>query len=334
MKNAKITFISLVLALSAYAPNALAQATPLSACGNITSSGSYQLKNNLTSTGDCLKILVNDVSIDLNGFTISGAHTGAAITDLSAARSVLAVSHGILYNFKTGINLAKSGTIEVEDVRAVNMVGDGIDGGQHTVVSGTQSVGNGGKGISLGADSTVTGSTANNNTGGAGISMGVQARVTGNTANNNGTDGIVTSDRSLVSQNQTSNNKSDGISVGFATTVSGNTAVQNGLRGIDAAGHDLIEGNVTNNNTTGIFGDGGGSLISNLAFGNKKNGIDNGTAKEATLINNNASGNLGTGITVTCPSNLVANTALGKGTDYSPLLANLKTLGCGDNNNL
>lgn len=74
----------------------------------------------------------------------------------------------------------------------------------------------------------------------------------------------------------------------------------------------------------------GGSEISNVAFGNSKNGIDNGTFEEATLINNNASHNGGTGITVRCPSNLVANTALGNGTNFSPPLG---TAGCGYANN-
>lgn len=334
MKKARIALIALVFALGVYAPRVSAQVTTISACQNITVAGSYELNKNLTSTGgNCLVILVSHVTINLNGFTISSTvHTGAAITDLAAARAVITIEHGALYAFKTGIDLAASNTIEIVDVRTINMGGDGIDGGQHTDVSASQSIGNGLNGISLGNDSSVTGSTANANTGGNGISMGSQARVTGNTANTNGKTGIVTLIRSLVGQNQTSSNKSDGISVGVSSIVTGNTSDGNTIYGIEAAGYDLVENNVTDYNTTGIFFLGGGSSeISNVAYGNSKDGIDNGTFAEATLINNNASHNGGTGITVTCPSNLVADTALGNGTNFSPPLG---APGCGNSNNL
>jgi hypothetical protein len=69
MRNSKIAFVFfLLVGLGVYAPKVSAQVTPLSACGNIILSGSYQLPKDLTSTGNCLKILVNDVTINLNGF--------------------------------------------------------------------------------------------------------------------------------------------------------------------------------------------------------------------------------------------------------------------------
>jgi|HubBroStandDraft_6_1064221.scaffolds.fasta_scaffold635750_2 hypothetical protein len=132
MKKARIAVISLVFALGVYAPRVSAQVTDISKCENIALPGSYLLTSNLTSTGaNCLVILVNHVTINLNGFTISGAHTSAAITDLGAARAVITIEHGVLYNFKTGIGLAASNTIKIVDVRAINMSADGIDGGQH-----------------------------------------------------------------------------------------------------------------------------------------------------------------------------------------------------------
>lgn len=221
MRNLKFAIALLLLVgLGAYGSNASAQTTPVSACQTITVSGSYVLTKNLSATGNCLVIAVNNVTINLNGFTISGAKTGVAIGDLGLPHSAIVVEHGILTGFQKGIGLTASNVVEITDIRAVTMVGDGIDSGNRTVVSNSQSIDNGGNGISVGNDcevmsstangnryvgivvgddSAVTGDTASNNNG-AGIQTGVQARVTGNTADNNGGHGIETAARSLSQQ--------------------------------------------------------------------------------------------------------------------------------------
>jgi hypothetical protein len=56
-----------------------------SACGTISTPGTYTLNQSITSTGDCLNIDTNDTTIDCNGFTItwgddtSGAYSGIDI---------------------------------------------------------------------------------------------------------------------------------------------------------------------------------------------------------------------------------------------------------------
>ena len=59
---------------------------PITACQSITATGYYQVQNALSSAGgDCLVIQASNVTLDLNGYAISGAGTGAGIHVLATA---------------------------------------------------------------------------------------------------------------------------------------------------------------------------------------------------------------------------------------------------------
>src|SRR5215467_11079290 len=84
-------FFPMVLALGAIilAPAAGARADAqgpieITQCQTISQPGSYKLVNNLTATGDCIVITAQDVTLDLNGFEISGNGTGSAIVGTGA----------------------------------------------------------------------------------------------------------------------------------------------------------------------------------------------------------------------------------------------------------
>lgn len=67
-----------VAALSGTGTAATAQGTPLSACGELTTSGAYYLTQNVTSAGTCFFIDGDNISLNLNGFTINYATAGGA----------------------------------------------------------------------------------------------------------------------------------------------------------------------------------------------------------------------------------------------------------------
>jgi hypothetical protein len=170
-------------------------------CQVIDQPGSYVLANNLTGSpveAACLRITANFVTIDLNGFLISG---NTAINALE--RQGIAVRNGVISSSGNGVVLA-SGVVEglrllgMGDNRGI-FVGSGIVKGnfvsQYLVgidaggtVTGNFVEHNRGIGIFIVQGSTVIGNTALNNGGlnGGGIVVNCPANVTDNTAVGNG----------------------------------------------------------------------------------------------------------------------------------------------------
>jgi hypothetical protein len=85
--------------------------TPISACGILSVSGGvYQLTGPITATsgGDCITIAVPLVSLDLNGYTISGTGSGIGIHVLAKASDALIITsvftnNPLVSGFTTGI---------------------------------------------------------------------------------------------------------------------------------------------------------------------------------------------------------------------------------------
>ena len=79
-------------------------------CETINQSGSYILVRNLTATGNCLTINTSYVTIDLNGFLISGA-AGVGTGILGVAQTSgfegIAVRNGSISGFATGVDLSQ-----------------------------------------------------------------------------------------------------------------------------------------------------------------------------------------------------------------------------------
>jgi hypothetical protein len=97
--------VLLALCFSVHGAMASAQ-TAISSCGPITASGSYQLVNNLVTPGHCLVVAVatSNVTIDLNGFTISGDGTGSGIRGQDVIEG-FTIRNGTIKNFTTGLNM-------------------------------------------------------------------------------------------------------------------------------------------------------------------------------------------------------------------------------------
>jgi hypothetical protein len=190
-------------------------------CQTISQPGSYKLVNNLTftgTTGVCLQITADFVTIDLVGFTITGpglAVPGGPNTTAIASgqdRTGITVRNGSISGFGVGVNLEGDGSI-VEGLRVFGGPGTsslgiaatgivkgnsvvgifGAPGGQGRgiaatgIITGNYAAGYRFGGFEIGQGSTVTGNTALGipNFSPLGISVSCPSNVTDNTAINN-----------------------------------------------------------------------------------------------------------------------------------------------------
>jgi hypothetical protein len=246
----------------------------IAACMIVNNSGSYRLTSDLASADDCLTVSASNVTIDLNGFSITGnCHVvilrcaGTAITDGGIARRGVTIRNGRLTNYVLGINLAASNAIRIENMDVIGMVSDAIDGGLYTSVNNTHALNNGLNGISLGDNAIVTNSSANGN-GSTGITVGANAIVTNSSANGNGY--VTGTGTELIGH--------AGIVAGTGALISGNTANGNGFN------------NVFGVNGQGIIALAGSQVTNNTSYGPGVSGS-----------------NAFVGMVVFCPSNVVGN---------------------------
>ena len=150
------------------------QATVMAAGGfpyNINQPGSYKLSGNLTvpdANTIAIQVNVQDVSIDLNGFSIigpcgtsvsCGLHTGG-IGVFSSADNTSVVNGEIKGMGSAGVELAGNG--RVERIRAVSNGRFGIVVGHSGIISSCITLLNGFDGI-LASDGQFTGNVANSN---------------------------------------------------------------------------------------------------------------------------------------------------------------------------
>lgn len=229
MKRYLSFFVTLVaLSLVLPVPEATAAPRSIRGCQTIGSPGSYVLVRNLTATGDCLVVNADHVTIELQGFVMTGNGTGSGVTDNGVPRTGIVLRNGTIRQFETGISfpLNVSTGIVLERIRAVSNTGTGIRVGSKSAVRDCVADSNGGNGIEAFDESIVSGSTATGNTFN-GILVGIGSTVTGNVANANGIDGIIANAGSTVSGNTARGNGDNGLDIICPSNVIGNTALAN-----------------------------------------------------------------------------------------------------------
>lgn len=109
---------------------------PISACGNIGSSGYYTLTTDITNhVGTCFTITADDVTLDLMGHTIDGDATGTDMGVNSDGYDNIVVRNGTIQEFGTGVLLNNGDDhyvydLYVQNVHALGGVGfTGTSGG-------------------------------------------------------------------------------------------------------------------------------------------------------------------------------------------------------------
>lgn len=208
----------------------------------ISQPGSYRLSGNLVVSDPmttAVQITADNVTLDLNGFTISGPNTCTPNPTTCAYTGTGAI--GVMA-------VGPAGVASPSNVRVMNGVVRGMGGhgirmmGDGTVVENVQAVGNGGPGIVVG-EGTVINSVAKLNASGTAI---VGLIVKGCVATNN-VFGIFVRSGGVAIGNTAMNNAAGGISVNNATAT-GNTANNNATYGIDAICPGVLANNTAYNN--------------------------------------------------------------------------------------
>ena len=202
-----ILVFMLALALGVYVTEVTAQPTVLTMCGSV-GTGSYVLGNNISTTGTCLTLTGNDITIDLDGFTIDGDDgiSDKGITDGGTPRQNIVIRNGTIKDFGIGIDLGVSDGCKVEWILAFsNFIG-----------------------ILVSDACQVSHNIANLNVS-RGIVTGMDCNISHNIANNNGLHGIVAEfGGSNIIYNTTNGNTTFGINVDCPSNLVGNIAQNNG----------------------------------------------------------------------------------------------------------
>ena len=223
----------------------------------INESGSYYFTEDINSANNAISVEVNDVTINLAGFTLAGPDSGTNYGIYMSGRSNVEIRNGTVRDFYYGIiesNTSGQGH-RVIDVRALSNSYRGIYlAGQNNLVKDCTASDNGTSatsyvyGIYAGSGSTVTGNTVyDNGTSATGTYVyGIYARsgctVTGNTVYNNG---------------DSAGSNVFGIRADSGSTVTGNTAYNNGtsaagnVYGIWLGGYNLVDQNTAYSNGSG-----------------------------------------------------------------------------------
>jgi hypothetical protein len=204
-------------------------------CTTISTSGSYVLANNIAAAGNCIVVAADYVTIDFDGFAMTGNGTGSAIKGDGIFRRGLTVRGGTIRNFVTGVAFSFDGAhMKVEDMFVSSCSNGGIGINGFAVVRNNTLTGNG-DGINVGSRSLITGNNSSMNSG-SGIVTSAGSTVTGNTVAQNGNNGLVAGAGCVVSNNTAQINGNYGIAVSCPTTLIANAAFGNTTGDILAPG--------------------------------------------------------------------------------------------------
>jgi hypothetical protein len=309
----------------------------------IASSGSYYLTKNLTAAGTAITISVDDVALDLCGFTLTGPGSGTNYGIYMNARKNIEIRNGTIKSFGTdGIYDASSsgGNQRILHVQVIGNKRYGISlRGSTNQIKDCVISGNGSSyagfvyGINAAAGCAIAGNTVYENGVGAtgsvsGIYAGSGCRITANVVYGNGVSasgaavyGINCDSGSTVADNSVFNNGSYATSsvygiyaLNSSNTISGNMVNGNGVfasGGIGAGIYTMEAGSIINNTVRsnggpGITGTAFCQIIQNIVTGNSGAGISVGD--NCTISKNTVGLNPSTGIIAGNNVNINENT--------------------------
>ena len=252
---------------------------PISACGTVitssSGSGSYYLTSNLTCTGHGIKIYASNVTVDLNGFTLSGDRdsidSGIYIYGYSTYPVAnVEIRNGTIRNFGNGIHTSTSYTsdIRIRDVRVLNNSQNGLYvPALGTLVENCLVDSNGGDyGILAGNYATIINNSIRFNSG-WGIFVSWHCLISGNT---------------IISNNQSEDSSSGGLRVYGGNYVKNNLVRLNNTRNIYVYNTDnVIEENVlTYSSGYGLYFVSGGNFYANNRASGNTSGNYYGTSSQ------------------------------------------------------
>lgn len=204
----------------------------------ISQPGSYVLTSNLIAAGatPVLSVIVSDVTVDLNGFSIVNGTFGI---ELAPGIRDIAISNGVVSaNSDTGIEGPSVSQVRLTDLRINSNGGRGAYVGDGAVISRCTAQTNARTGLRLGNYGVVTDCFARDNGVGPGIFAQSFASIVGCTTTGNGQGGIAANQSSTIDRCTATSNGSaapgtwDGIFAEQGSTIRGCTADFNTRFGI------------------------------------------------------------------------------------------------------
>jgi len=229
----------------------------------ITTPGSYVLTGNLQATAagmDVITVQSDDVTLDLNGFTIHGAGIGASAIEIAGERQSIVIRNGTVRDFTAPAILGIKGrNMQCTRIKAFNAVA-GIVVGEGSQVMDCQAVNHSFSGIDLRGPNcqvrncivtdantgilTSDGARVEGCTvigGSAGIQVRSKCEIRRNTFRANGTACVIQSNGSLIAENQLL----DATGFGLFITGTENRLEGNAVKG-NADNYDIVPGNHLN----------------------------------------------------------------------------------------
>jgi hypothetical protein len=295
----------------------------------ISQAGSYYLTGNITGASGKhgISIQADDVTLDLNGFTINSGGGGTFRgVNVPAAQTNFCIRNGSVTGWTGGGVRAEQAVTLAEKLLVANNAGaPGLGVGNGSIIRDCVSSGNG-TGFSALDRAQITNSIATVNTGN-GFNCTAYVTLLDCTSNRNGGDGIVVQGSSSVIRCNASKNlpAGTGIVAGTGCIIIDCSAEANGGGGVSAdVGSTIRNCQATANNLSGIEVMGDCLAIGNTCDQNNQqdtsgaglSAIGTGNRIEANSCNSNAGAN-GDGFFIGGSNNLVIrNSARGNGTNY------------------
>jgi parallel beta-helix repeat protein len=286
----------------------------------ISQAGSYYLTDNVTASGGTAGIVItsDDVTIDLNGFSLVGGGSGsvAGIDVVSAIHQNQCVRNGTVRGWtKGGVRLINSRNCRLEKLLVSDNTGDaGISVSQYSIIADCAAYNNATYGIYLaGTSNVVTHCVSSGNE--TGFWANDHAVFSDCTATLNKGVGI-SADRSVIVRCTVAGNQGigiSGISVFSSSTVKDCTVTENKGDGIHAGAGNLIEGNNCASNGAGIVAGDGSTVINCTSQSNATDGIHVGQSCIVTHCSStkNGTGTTGAGILTDIRASISGCTAIG-----------------------
>ena len=280
-------------------------------CQIISSSGTYIIQNNITSVSSdpCLTITANDVTLDCDGFSITGGYTTNTGVFISNSTDVT-VENCVLSQFAFGIFLGMSSENNITNNTITNSF-------QGVYLNGFQDPDT--LDVYTSDNNTISGNRFDSNQESAFIFFGNGNNITDNNVTNAGSDpnvligyppdgytevdmsgsiaimvpsfGPNLNSNNTISGNNVINGLNDGLDLAGAinTTVIDNIFDYNsvGMYIYSSCDSLTVINNTANNNVRGISSSSSGVFINNTANNNSQYGIE----ASGTLINNTANNN-------------------------------------------
>ena len=302
----------------------------------ITASGSYYLTANLVGVSgqDGIIVAADNVTIDLNGFTLSGANgTGTGIA-ISGSHSHLTAFNGGVRNWRDGLSWPCCGAYRVSHLTCAFNQNNGITVGSDSVVENCNLDSNGGVGIqAAGANNLLTANTvvgsgshgivvgdfgkvmncSVRNPGGIGIQVnGTNGDIVCDGVVNPGQAGISVGDNSAVRWCNIIGSSGVGFQGGVFVTADWNTCRSGKTHGFVMANNAIIRNCTADSNAGDGFQAGAGSsFFANLARKNTGRGALLGDSSE--VHNSSFFANTSHGLQIGSKSLVAGNALLGNG---------------------